>query len=316
MEDANERIDGEAANWLVKSKAEDFADWDQLAEWMAQSPEHGAAFNALCALDAEIAEHSSNLQTRAANDVAPTPRRPEGAARWRWPVGGLIAASVVAAVAFLSTAGQDKIYETAAGETMQIALDDGARAVLNGSTRLEVQSDDRRTVSVAHGEVTFSVIDGTGRAMQVSAGKVQLRDIGTIFNVIHTPNMTQVAVSQGSVAVAGAAPKFIVHHGNAARFEKDNPRPDLFTLPADAVAGWQSGRLMFRNASLDEVAAAVSRRTGIPVVLAPSLEDRRFTGVLTIPVDHQSAKSIVEQMLGVGISTTAQGWTMDAASRN
>lgn len=317
MDDPFESIDKAAARWLIRSRADTFDAWDELADWLAQSPAHGSAFNALCAIDADVAAHLAAKHPVPANDSADDSgsKRWSSTQRWGWPTGGLVAATLVAALVFAPGQNGGQIYETKPGETMQVALDDGAHAMLNGGTRLEIQSDDRRTVAVARGEVTFSVVHGSGRPMRVTAGALQLRDLGTIFNVVHSASITQVAVSEGQVAVSGAPTALTIKRGEAVRFERGRTAPDIYTLPIDAVAGWQTGRLFFRDASFGEVADALSRRLGMPVSLAPALQNRRFTGVLGISERPEQAKAVIEPMLGVTITTTTQGWTVDAAPR-
>jgi transmembrane sensor len=48
------------------------------------------------------------------------------------------------------------------------------------------------------------------------------------------------------------------------------------------IATWRSGQLVYRNASLQQVAREVSRYTPQPLVLDPAIAGRRFSGVLTI----------------------------------
>ncbi|MDD2761429.1 MAG: FecR domain-containing protein [Methylomonas sp.] len=93
-------------------------------------------------------------------------------------------------------------YGTGTGQRRSIALEDGSIIEMNTRTQLQVRmSWFRRDIALQEGEASFSVAHEPFRAFTVTTGDLQIRDIGTRFNVHHKENDTKVAVLEGEVAL-------------------------------------------------------------------------------------------------------------------
>lgn len=199
-------------------------------------------------------------------------------------------------------------YATQAGERREVELPDGTRIVLAPGTELSVAGDygrGSRRVDL-QGEAWFEVEHDAARPFLVHAAGTITEDIGTEFlvQVLPADSGVRVALVSGSASLrrvgepAGAAVVLapddigLFAPGDAtARVERG--------ASLDALVAWHEGRLEFEDARLVEVATAITRWYGIPVLLADgALAERRFTGTLRLDA-LDGALEVLRLSLGV-----------------
>jgi transmembrane sensor len=176
-------------------------------------------------------------------------------------------------------------YATAAGERDSLRLPDGTRVLLGPGSRLEVAAGyGERTRDVAlSGEALFDVPHDDARPFTVRAGSALVRDLGTVFGVrSDDAGAVRVVVTRGAVQLrpAGAAAdtgvvllrgdRGVLPPAGRARAERAAAREDDLA--------WTRGRLVFRDAPVERVAADLRRWYGVELRVAdPALAGRRLT---------------------------------------
>lgn len=285
-------------------------DWDQIGRYLAgeSSPDEAAAMRRwlddhpadarmVAALDA------ATRQPRASSEVdveaallrvktrlrQPTPGRvrPFGTAQWRRNVGLAAAAVVVLGAGILvfrrgpstSAPPARQTLATGVGERSEVRLADGTRVILGPATRLVVSGRNAELT----GEAFFSVTHDPLRPFTIRAGDAVVRDIGTEFTVHSDPGESvRVVVSQGVVAFTHARDSVVLARGDVGVFEHTGRvQARRGAATADDLA-WTQGRLVFRDASLLELAADLRRWYGVELrVIDSSLARRHFTGSFT-----------------------------------
>jgi transmembrane sensor len=126
------------------------------------------------------------------------------------PVG--LAAAIVFGLFWTSRAtnfstGPDALFATSAatkiGGLHTLDLPDGSVVHLNTDSRVEVQfTRAQRRVRLARGEAHFTVAKNSARPFVVMAGDIEMRAVGTAFNVRLHPSTVEVLVTEGAVEVA------------------------------------------------------------------------------------------------------------------
>ena len=174
---------------------------------------------------------------------------------------------------------------TSPGEVIKILLPDSSAVWLNGSSSIrypEKFGNELREVQL-HGEAFFDIVHFTKQPFVVHASGLSTQVLGTSFNVKGRRNdlKTEVAVVSGKVAVyrdlnsgssEGEKPMFVLP-GESVVFNKatnilSKRRPDTAELTA-----WKNDKLVYKNASLGQVAADLERRYNIKIVLSPAIKD-------------------------------------------
>lgn len=278
------QVEEQALGWFVRLSdvAATEADWRAFTDWIAASPTHGAAYDAIEQVWTELDDAAPVLAvtpvTSAANDDARVSRRKI----WFYPLAGAAAAAALAIGLWPQFMNRPVLYRTGA-EPLAITLKDGSSVRLNRHSEMSVRlSDGRRQVILEDGEAAFDVAHDADRPFVIDAGGRQIQVIGTAFNVVNHDDVFSVGVERGVVAVRAreAAPVRLTA-GQEIR-QAGDLRPVLATVDPDSVSAWRSGVLVYREAPLAEVGEDLSRYFDKPVRVSPSARNLGFTGALRV----------------------------------
>lgn len=288
-----------AAEWVLRlhgsvSASQAEADWIAFEAWLDSAPHNRAAFDAAEALWSEIGDQSAALRRDLGigqmASIIPLPRTRASAGPLWWAAIAAAAASLLVLAGPFSPFGgvAPQVYVTAKGERRTVTLADGSQIELNGGSRISaLVGRQRREVDLAEGsEAAFTVMHDASRPFLVHAGDITIRDLGTEFDVLRSEGDLKVTVRTGQVEVGPAGGgagqtvaltpgRQLIHHAGAAVSE-------VAVVNADDAFGWRSGRLIYRDRALTEVADDLSRYYPTPVRVDGGAASLRFSGVLEI----------------------------------
>lgn len=200
------RIDREAADWVAK-KIGGFSakEQDAFFEWLAADPRNGEwytkhqkTWKELDMLAQWLPEHSEKANQDLLKHKVPR-------FQWYW-LGGLAAALILGFVVFLSLTGPgNSEYETTnlvANTYESHELPDGSVVELNQGAALKVNyTKALRRVELVSSEAHFNVTKDADRPFIVRVRGIDIRAVGTAFNVRLTDQSVQVIVTEGKVQV-------------------------------------------------------------------------------------------------------------------
>lgn len=282
----------QAAEWFARVQDGPLSPAQQAAfdVWLAQDPLHRDEYALLGQLwRASDLLPRARLQALCAEDpVTVLPRR-------RF-VRLAMAASVLAVAVGLGWFGWQRQgldfhqqLQTGLGERRQVELPDGSHLDINGRTRLEVRfSAGQRDIRLEQGEVMFSVAHDSDRSFVVDAGNGTVTVTGTRFDVRRDPAQTRVAVEQGAVQVQGhGEAKALLSAGLGSHIDAAGAVAAPYKVDAAALTAWRSGKLVFNDATLAQVAEEVSRYREQPLTVAPKAAGLRLSS--TFRVDDTNA---------------------------
>lgn len=276
-----ELVEEQAALWLARrDRGLTPAEQDDYLQWLQAHPLH-AEVVAQQAAALERMMHLSDWQP--VQTSAPNPdlfaRTPAFARWWKPALAGLAAAAAVA-VAFLNFNRPPEPVTVAAPRSYlrvneRMALPDGSRVELKDGTRIAVQySETERRVVLQGGEAHFSVWKDAARPFVVVAAGVEVRAVGTAFNVRLGEKQVEVLVTEGRVKVeqfevAGApvaraaeAPVITVGERAVVSLAEATPAPVIEPVTHADIArelDWQAPRLQFHETPLAEAVAEFNR---------------------------------------------------------
>ncbi|CAI8707009.1 transmembrane sensor [Pseudomonas chlororaphis] len=305
---------------------------DEAALWFVRLQEPAISAEERQRFDAWLAEHEAHqdefqlLQSLwAATDLVPKARlqalceTPNSAIKRRPLLRYAVAASVLAVAVGLglfSGLNQSALYNaefvTALGERRHVALPDGSQVDLNSRSRLRVRYEQgQRSVELSEGEAMFSVEHDSSRPFVVAAGPGKVTVTGTRFDVRRDASQTRVAVEQGTVKVQGrdAADSDFVNltAGLGTAVDAQGKVAAAYAVDPQALTAWRSGKLVFNNASLSEVAAEVSRYREQPLRVGSEAVGRlRLTSVFKAD-DTDALLKALPSILPVAVKTHADG---------
>jgi len=304
-----EKILDEAAAWLARrDRGLTPAEQDDYMAWLQADPRHTEA----------VMQHAAALERmmqlyewQPAHDSEPNPDLFAPPRRRTWWLGSAaLAAAAALAFAYAALWRNPTAPVPAAAPKShlkvneRLALPDGSRVELKDGSQVVVQYSDReRRVKLIGGEASFAVWKDAARPFIVDVSGVEVRAVGTAFNVRLDPQSVEVLVTEGSVKVgspsAGGGPGLVtsVSKGERAvvRLMRLRPataakRPEASheALPVvTAVSAaeisreldWQAPRLQFNETPLAEAVAEFNRLNREQLILGePGLAERRIGG--------------------------------------
>jgi transmembrane sensor len=304
----------DAARWFVRLQepAVSADEQQRFDAWLNQHPQHRDEFQLLQGLWS-AADLLPAPRLKALAETPPTRRERRPVLRYA------VAASVLAVALGLGLfsglnhlGGYRAEFATALGERKHVALPDGSVIDLNSRSRLQVRYEkDRRVIDLSEGEAMFSVAHDTSRPFVVEAGSGKVTVTGTRFDVRRDVTQTRVAVEQGTVKVQGrnaSDNQFIkLTAGLGTHVDAQGQVAAAYTVNPAELTAWRSGKLVFNNASLSEVAAEVSRYRDKPLTVAnPAVASLRLTSVFKSDNTDALLKAL-PSILPVAVRTLADG---------
>ncbi|HYD86039.1 MAG TPA: FecR domain-containing protein [Vitreimonas sp.] len=270
LEPRSRRLEREAGRWLARLASEEVtgADHAECDAWLALSPDHRRAFEQslerLRRVEALGARLPVHIEARRRNRRALT--------------AGALAAGLLAAVLVAPGWLERRPHETAIGEAREVALADGSGAHLNTNTRLAPRySATERLVRLERGEAYFDVLRDLDRPFVVETGRYRVRTVGARFLVRSDESGVFVTVLDGVVTFAAAERIGANASGGdiatVGEGERLSLKPAAFTRTAltaaqlDRATSWREGELIFEREPLADVAAELSRYTGLRFVM-------------------------------------------------
>ncbi|MCX7101188.1 MAG: FecR family protein [Methylobacter sp.] len=275
-------INAEANAWWVRLDSDTVSahERDEFANWLAVDSQHQQAFDAVGALWNEL----DAVKQRVTLPKIITPKTPFIYRLWPAPalVMCCLALWLFTPLPMLLRAD----FHTGYGEIQDIALSDGSTVHLNSNSALAVHIDGKqRQLTLLQGEAWFEVSPDKSRPFQVHAEYGTVTALGTAFNIRLRNSLTEVSVTQHSVAIDveqtdGQAVHTVVGEGQQLVYDQQAGLSDIKVIDSQTVTAWQRGKLVFENQPLGEVMAELNRyHPGYFVISDHSIADRRVNGV-------------------------------------
>ncbi len=284
--------------WVKGSHQEEDAHWQQ---WIEENPQHkeaieqakslvlGVSFEKSAISEQQISNSWYEISERIHTPVVK--KRTNSIVYWRYAaaVALLVCASIITTYSLLDTAATH--YETAFGETLKLALEDGTKVTLNGNSSLKIDKGwlekPQRQVHLK-GEAYFSVssIDqgDTKLPFMVLTPDLKVRVLGTEFNVNSRRGRTQVVLNEGKVALdipeteeATMSPgDLVVYSSQNKKITRRQVNPEIYT-------SWTKDLLVLDDTPVSHIIRQLEDTYGVKFVLSDgAIRNRRISSTGSI----------------------------------
>lgn len=178
-------------------------------------------------------------------------------------------------------------YHNDYGKTAVVTLEDGSKISLNSNSTLKYPqhfSNNKREVEL-EGEGFFEISKDKNRPFIVKTNKLNTTVLGTKFNVSAYRNTAHVSVAltEGSVAVElnDKSQKIVLKPTEIATIKTNAKQLEKSTFKADQMMAWQTGAIIFENASFEEIAARLYNAYGITLLNKTGDKHWQYSGNFT-----------------------------------
>lgn len=318
-----------ASAWFTRKQ--NSLDWSEQAEqefqaWLQADSEHAGAYQAIAQTWLDFDQIRRPALASDATRGARAPAVPAAVrsgrtmrAERRWGFGrGMVTAAL--SVVLLGGAGgwywydntpqHSEFVRTAHQEQRDLRLPDGSLLAVNQDSELQVRFyPRRREVELLQGEVFFEVARRGGDDFLVQAGDAQVKVLGTAFNVRLGHPELHVKVQRGLVQVSSQAQGQVVllHAGEAVAVDRANGQQQKTVVAEQAVGSWRTGRLVFHNALLSEVADELQPYLNQPLELVGKQVGRRRLSAYISTDNPQAFLNALPQLLPLKVQRNEQG---------
>ena len=309
----------QASLWLARrDRGLTPAEQDDYMQWIVADPRHAEAMMQHAAAF-ERMMHLYEWQPWHTTEGNPDLFAPRRRVRW-WPWAASVVLAAAAAVGLSFIYSWHAPAAPAVTSYLQVnerlALPDGSRVELKDGSRIVVQYSDReRRVKLTGGEAQFSVWQDARRPFIVEAGGIEVRAVGTVFNVRLADRAVEVLVTEGRVKV-NREPPAATSGGSVAEVMLAAGEQTAVPLAVDAVQAapvvvpatseqisqslaWQTPRLQFWETPLAEAVAEFNRLNRFQIVIGDAELGGRLIGGTFRPDNVEGFVRLLETTLDV-----------------
>ena len=309
----------QASLWLARrDRGLTPAEQDDYMQWIVADPRHAEAIMQHAAA-VERMMHLYEWQPWHTTEGNPDLFAPRRRMRW-WPWAASVVLAAAAAVGLSFIYSWHAPAAPAVTSYLQVnerlALPDGSRVELKDGSRIVVQYSDReRRVKLTGGEAQFSVWQDARRPFIVEAGGIEVRAVGTVFNVRLEDRTVAVLVTEGRVKV-NREPPAATSGGSVAEVMLAAGEQTAVPLAVDAVQAapvvvpatseqisqslaWQTPRLQFWETPLAEAVAEFNRLNRFQIVIGDAELGGRLIGGTFRPDNVEGFVRLLETTLDV-----------------
>lgn len=192
------------------------------------------------------------------------------------------------------------------GKTFKLVLSDGTTIHLNAGSSIKypvkfIEGAQREVF--LNGEAFFDVIKNSNQPFVVNVNKLNVRVLGTKFNVSSYPedkNINTVLV-EGSVALHdkdyayNASTAVLLEPGYKGEWNPDSKETSVAKVDTNEYTGWVEGRMIFRNTPFKIIRKKLERHYNISIKNNNKiLEERTYNAVFDIESIEQVLRTLNE----------------------
>ncbi len=327
----------QAIEWLLRLRTHELteAETREFADWLSYDLSHANAFaNAEDLFDVmtQAVQLKAAESTPKPNGVRglpvtaaislPSKRRPNRwlavpltlAAAWMFTITLVLPEQASLWDTYISD------YHTGTGEQRTIQLTDGSRLFLNTDTAVSVNyQDTTRQITLHHGQAQFTVGGDKDRPFTVIAGELQVRALGTVFEVYRkVSGDIDISVQEHSVAASLLAngnvlqkPPLLVQQDQQLRYAHGSGTLDQpETTDTEFSGAWRQRLVIVKDRPLAELVAEIERyRPGRIFLGGGNLSNLRVTGLFSL-ADPEASLAKVQKILGLKQTHLEPWWVL------
>jgi ferric-dicitrate binding protein FerR (iron transport regulator) len=199
------------------------------------------------------------------------------------------------------------------GQKSQIILPDGTRIWINSDTKVKYPGnfEKKQRDIYLEGEAFFDVAKETGRPFVVHTSGINVKVLGTKFNVKAYPNENQIETSlfEGKINLTADDSKSSdrilkeVNPGEAFVYSKESHKLASKSFQKEEIDGWKNNRLIFKDDTFNNLVRKVERWYDVKILYDEKLFDDRH---LTVELYEGERLERLLEIVGMTLSVNYQ----------
>ncbi len=188
------------------------------------------------------------------------------------------------------------------GQISKVKLPDGSMVWLNSGSQITYSnlfSSKNRNINL-EGEAYFKVTRNTELPLIVSCNEIQVKVLGTEFNVTAYPRSKHIDVvlEKGSIELLNKNVEsfsYKIKPGERASFNKTNRKLQVSNVNTSKFTSWKEGVINIYNQSLEELAERLKVRYNQKFIIGDDVKNIHYT----FTINNESIDEIIKLMEGI-----------------
>lgn len=287
-----DKIDSLCENLLHDNGQEEQAVFE---DWKAEHPDNQKMYEVLARIEisSEVSEYAESVRGNIFRQLNSEIDRRSFRLHWlKVSVAIVLALVLLGGVGYFSynegykkQSSQLVTYENPLGIKSSIVLPDGSKVILNAGSTLTYPTifvgKERKVI--IRGEGFFEVMHDDKHPFIVSTNDIQVKVLGTKFNVKAYNDETdiEVTLSEGSVCIglAEGNPYIILEPCQQVRFDKVKRLFSKRNVDLNNYTGWKDGKFYFNSVTFQNIARQLERKFNVHIYIASEqLQNTVFSG--------------------------------------
>lgn len=206
---------------------------------------------------------------------------------------------------------------TPRGGEYEITLPDGTRVWLNAASSLRFPTAfaaGERTVELS-GEAYFEVAEDKSRPFNVKVNNMQVRVLGTHFNIMAYNDEASVKTTllEGAVKISNAGTDALLKPGQQANIDKGRQNIRVQEADLEEVMAWKEGLFHFDGDDLPSIMRKIGRWYDVEISYDGAIPDSHFTGVIS---RNNKLSQVLEVLELSGVHFTVEGRVIRVAHQS
>lgn len=176
--------------------------------------------------------------------------------------------------------------QTLPGQKSTITLRDGSLILLNSSSKISYSSDFNHSLRMLEleGQAFFEVVEDKAKPFIVKCRNLEVEALGTAFDInVYKDSSIQVSVLNGIVRLSMPGileiKNLILYPGEFSVVDYENNFIDKGNFNPNEVLAWKDGRLIFKDATIEEIIPKLELWYGVKISNYFSINPQKpFTG--------------------------------------
>ncbi len=307
------KIQEDCRNWIIELSDDEATAEErtrlqtEFQNWIMADTLHAEHFEETQRLWGAIGQ-MHHLETAVITPIQPTAadKIEEQAFRQTWWKAGMVASFIFAAlVIFIGmNLPNSKEFSTEVAEIRDVQLPDQSLVTLGAQSEIEVEfTESKRQVFLKNGDAFFDVQKDPARPFFVAVDGVNVRVVGTKFDIHHGPEQVRISVLEGVVEVttpktaerdesSETEKKVTLTLGQQLITDKQDHQVEVKRVDVADLANWRSGWLAYSGVDLRDLVADANRYYDKEIVLESE-------AIETLKVTASFKASRIDQMLAI-----------------
>lgn len=207
-----------------------------------------------------------------------------------------IAASIavivsISMVIWKSSSTPEQLHISSLDEKIEVTFPDGSNGILNEQSSFSFPDhfDKERRVSFI-GEAYFDIKKST-KPFIIEVGGVEVKVLGTAFNLYSTENSVELYVERGLVAFSKNGVETKVPAGYEASFDKKDFSVDVIESTTPNILSWKDGSFIFDKTPMSEALSQLEKFYDVSFKLS---NEEISNCTITATFDQKSLNDVVQ----------------------